>query len=116
MSDHPFDPGLQPERTRLAWQRTAISIAVGALVYARIEAGVLGLASWACAVIGAVTGIGIGYWSKQRYRYTHRSLNAGRVALPDGLLPLAVAVVVFAAGVLAVVVALLRATGDNPPI
>ena len=54
MSDHPFDPGLQPERTRLAWQRTAISIAVGALVYARIEAGVLGLASWACAVIGAV--------------------------------------------------------------
>ena len=76
----------------------------------------LGLASWACAVIGAVAGIGIGYWSKQRYRYTHRSLNAGRVALPDGLLPLVVAVVVFAAGVLAVVVAIMRATGDNPPI
>ncbi|NHB85457.1 DUF202 domain-containing protein [Tessaracoccus sp. HDW20] len=87
MSGAPFDPGLQPERTRLAWQRTAISIAVGALVYARVESDILGLASWICAIVGAAAGITIGFWSRQRYRYTHSSLTTGTVKLPDGLLP-----------------------------
>lgn len=36
------DPGLQPERTALAWQRTALSLTAAAVVVGRLTAGVLG--------------------------------------------------------------------------
>jgi uncharacterized membrane protein YidH (DUF202 family) len=36
------DRGLQPERTVLAWQRTALSTVVAAAVVARLTVGVLG--------------------------------------------------------------------------
>lgn len=107
-SQRPFDPGLQPERTRLAWQRTAISLAVGALVYARVESATLGVASWLCAVLGGGFGLTIGYWSRQRYRYTNRNLNSGTANLPDGLLPLVLAAVVCGAALLALAVTLFK--------
>lgn len=31
-----FDPGLQPERTELAWRRTALSIGIGSLICLRV--------------------------------------------------------------------------------
>lgn len=104
MSTPRIPPGLQPERTRLAWQRTAIAMAVGSLVYARVEADVLGLAGWACALVGSASGILIGIRSSHRYRHTCRQLETDDARLADGLLPLVAATVVTAAGVVAVVV------------
>lgn len=102
----PFDPGLQPERTSLAWERTALSLFIGAMVYSRVEERYLGPWSWGFAVVGTVVAVTVGVRARARYRYTHRSLTAGRVLLPDGVLPLLVALVVFTGAVLAAVFAI----------
>lgn len=109
MSERFSDPGLAAERTILAWQRTALSIGVGALVFARIEATALGLWSWAFAVAGVGVAALIGVWSRRRYTHTHRTLVSGGGRLADGLLPAVVAVTVAAAGLVALLIALLTA-------
>lgn len=85
-----FDPGLQPERTLLAWRRTCLSFAVGSLVAMRfaldalgpvaVVGGVLGAALSALAYLVAATG----------YRRAHRSLTS-RGALPRSGWPMLLA-------------------------
>lgn len=75
----PFDRGLQPERSALAWHRTALALIVGPLVVARLLAVELG--GW--AVVFAVVGLGLGLLvlavAARRYRQVHEVLT-GRPA------------------------------------
>lgn len=48
----PAPPGAQPERTALAWRRTALSVAVGSLVAGRVLEPWAGPAVWALTVLG----------------------------------------------------------------
>lgn len=70
-----WDAGLQPERTRLAWQRTALSLLAAGLVVARfvghhhLTLGVL-IAAVACLIAG-----GVGILSTRRYGSLTRRLE-----------------------------------------
>lgn len=52
-----FDRGLQPERTALAWRRTALSVLVGSAAGARLLAPQLGSVVVAAGVLGGAFGV-----------------------------------------------------------
>jgi uncharacterized membrane protein YidH (DUF202 family) len=89
-ASRPFDVGLQPERTGLAWRRTALALTVAAVVGIRVLPALLG--PWALIPAGA--GIAMAVWiliaSHHRYQQQHERLttaNNDRIPLPDGTLP-----------------------------
>lgn len=97
------DPGRQPERTALAWQRTALAFLVLALASARLAWPALG--GWALLPASAVGAGAIGLLVAARRRY-HRTLDQDRedvlVAPPDGRMPALAAGLGLAVGALAV--------------
>ena len=104
----PFDAGLQPERTALAWRRTALAVAVASLAALRILPEVLGL--W--ALIPAALGAGVSFvallLTHRRYRRIHTMLTStesDRVALSGGFLPAMMAGATLGGGVMALVAA-----------
>ena len=103
MSDQPFDPGLQPERSALAWQRTTLSLLVGVLLFARV----VGYADWRWAILALTLGaacVGLIVWlSRRRYPHNHRSLTVGSGVLADGALMALTAGFVAVAGLAALV-------------
>jgi uncharacterized membrane protein YidH (DUF202 family) len=74
--DAVFDLGLQAERTALAWQRTALAMAIGALVAGRLAVPVFGAGSLVVAVLGVVGAVVVLVVSRRRYRAVHESLSA----------------------------------------
>ena len=53
-----YDPGLQPERTELAWRRTALAIAVGSLLSLRVFPLVLPTGAEGWGLLPGVLGVG----------------------------------------------------------
>ena len=83
-----FDPGLQPERTALAWRRTALTLAVGAVVSFRLLPPVLGLWSLAVGVAGLLLSTATWILAGRRARRVQGALLASSGPLPGGGLPL----------------------------
>jgi len=86
-----FDPGLQPERTELAWRRTSLALAVGALIALRLLPAVLG--PWAISVglAGLVLAALLWVLARRRARQITQSLVHNHEPLPGGRLMLLLA-------------------------
>ncbi|MDX2376526.1 DUF202 domain-containing protein [Microbacterium sp. LRZ72] len=79
----PFDAGLQPERTLLAWRRTALALALGSLVGLRFTLYDFGPLAVAVGVGGTVAAAAAYVSAAARYRRTHRALVAGGTLPPQ---------------------------------
>ena len=79
-----FDSGLQPERTNLAWRRTALSLCIGSIVSLRLLPSVLDDVLWFEPGIAGVVFAAWMWWvAAYRYRAFLANLNPSR---PEPLL------------------------------
>ncbi|WP_040167559.1 DUF202 domain-containing protein [Microbacterium gorillae] len=107
MTSELFDPGLQPERTELAWRRTCLSLAIGSLVAMRLLPIAFGNLGWtAPGVIGlALTGV---LWIIVRRRGAAVNARLRRdgdhARLPDATLLFAFVLLVVGVGVLSLAI------------
>ncbi|QEW02276.1 DUF202 domain-containing protein [Microbacterium lushaniae] len=105
-----FDPGLQPERTELAWRRTALAIGIGSLFAVRLLPAAMGSPWWALpGFAGILLTAALWLGARRRHRAVADALleHGDRAALPAGGLPavLAAVVTLIGAGGVASVVA-----------
>lgn len=84
------DPGLQNERTALAWQRTALSLVAAAAVMARLTWSSIGVG--AVVVLAVATGLATWVFVESRGRYAHSARVSLRPRPRGGRAPLALAV------------------------
>ena len=103
-----FDPGLQPERTALAWRRTALTIAVGAVVSFRLLPPVLGLWSIGVGVAGLLLSAATWILAGRRVRRVQQALLSSSRPLPGGGLPLLLTIIVTSCAALGLIYIALR--------
>lgn len=91
------DPGLQNERTALAWQRTALSLVAASAILARL--------SWASAdaattlLLTLAAGLSLWVFLESRFRYAHSAGVRLRPRKRGGRGPLSLAVATALIGV-----------------
>ncbi|ONI70550.1 hypothetical protein ALI144C_48845 [Actinosynnema sp. ALI-1.44] len=102
MRRQPWDPGLQVERTALAWMRTCLALVVVALVAFRFAAHTSLAAALALAAVVLPMALAALWMAWRRYRTSDENLANGK-RLPDGLLPLTMTVVTALTGALGLV-------------
>ena len=109
-----YDSGLQPERTALAWRRTGLALAAGALAGLRILPKSLGTWALAPAIVGVALSLTIVALAHTRYRDHHRRLtstnaSSGHPALAGGGLPALLAATATFAGIASLFVTVAQA-------
>ena len=72
------DPGLQPERTDLAWRRTALTLVTASCFFLR---WVPHYGWFAGTLVTASLGVALGIALTQRRRYHHHALGIGGAAM-----------------------------------
>ncbi|RCW45304.1 uncharacterized membrane protein YidH (DUF202 family) [Halopolyspora algeriensis] len=93
----PWDPGLQIERTTLAWSRTALAFVVGAAVFIRLLVRADIVLATVCAALTLPLVVIITRLAWRRHRQDERSLRSG-APLSDGALPASLAVLTVLVG------------------
>jgi putative membrane protein len=103
MSHQLFDPGLQPERTELAWRRTTLALIIGALIALRLLPPALGSWSIIVGLAGLVMAVLIWVLAHRRARLTSHVLRHEHAVLPGGGLLLLLATVTTAGAAIGLV-------------
>jgi uncharacterized membrane protein YidH (DUF202 family) len=105
-----FDPGLQHERTALAWERTAIGVMIAGVLLARYAAQTVHVTIALVGVAQVVVGAVLLVWSGRHYDDLHGPLRAGVSPVhPTAARVVGLATVTFSA--FALVLAILIASG-----
>jgi uncharacterized membrane protein YidH (DUF202 family) len=108
----PSGPGFAEERTALAWRRTAVSVAVGAVLCLKLLPPLLGGAGVAIGVVGLCWSADLAWIGRRRHVEAKESTRPrSGVPLGGGAYVLRTAVVALAVGVTAAVVAVALAVG-----
>ena len=102
------DPGRQPERTALAWRRTTLALAVGAVVSFRLLPPVLGLWSIGVGVAGLALSVTVWVLARRRARRVQEALLGSTGRLPGGGLFLFLAAIVLSSAALGLLYLALR--------
>ncbi|MGO1770568.1 MAG: DUF202 domain-containing protein [Microbacterium sp.] len=80
----PFDPGLQPERTLLAWRRTCLSFAVASILVARYTIEEFGMIGLFLGIASAGLAVAAYLSAAVGYRRVHAALHAHGHTGEDG--------------------------------